>query len=366
MLMAGPIRDAARVTRRSLTLVLLVTTAAAAATSLGQSPPPGPAPSEPDPAAVQAELRALVEHLDSEILQQRLDAAKSLRERPEFNLKTIEGVLRTAALSPEQHRQLVSVAWERFKSEPRPAMGISSNYNQRGAVVQFVTPGFPATQVLRAGDRIEVAEGVKLDEFDTLRHVILSRDPGDEMALSILRDGVVMNVKVTLGRVEDLRGQALMEISLVNAFRQFRARDYLERGGSEPIDSGLSAEAWTLTETIAPELSEVAYIDHGETDGTQSPMPVVAGGEPRGTLMNARAMRLNARMDDAEVELRMLNGFRQQLERDIEAARVRLADPDLNEATRDTLRALNARNERHLVIYRDLIRQRTEQQRRGR
>ena len=326
--------------------------------------PPAP---QADPAATLAELKQVVANLDSEVLQQRLDAARSLREGPRFGLKTIEGVLRTAELSPEQHRQLVSVAWERFKSEPRPAMGISSNYNQRGAVVQFVTPGFPAQQVLKSGDRIEVADGVKLDEFDTLRHVILSRDPGDEMALTILRDGATLNVKVTLGRLEDLRGQALTELSLVTAFRLFRARDYLDlrggEGGEEPLASGLSAEAWAMTDAIPPETADLVYIDHGETDGTQSPMPVVAGGEPRGVLLNNRAMRLNARMDDAEVELRMLNGFRQQLERDIESGKAKLADPTLPEGTKDALRALNARNERHLVIYRDLIRQRTEQQR---
>jgi hypothetical protein len=327
-------------------------------------PTPPPAPAQQD---FLNDLKALVDNLDSEILQQRLDAAKALRERPEINLRTIEGVIRTATLSPEQHRQLVSIAWERFKSEPRPAMGIQSSYNQRGAVLQSVTRGFPAESVLRAGDRIEVADGVKLDEFDTLRHVILSRDPGDEMALSIVREGAVLNVKVTLGRFDELRGQPLTEFSLLTAFRQFRARDYFTLGPKEePLDSGLAPEAWAMAELLAQDTGDVTYIDHGETDGSQSPMPVTAAGEPRQEPRIARSPRINARMDEAQVELQMLNAFRQQLERDIEANKAKLNDPNLPESAKDALRALNVRNERHLVIYRDLIRQRTDEQRRRR
>jgi hypothetical protein len=71
-------------------------------------------------------------------------------------------------------------------------------------------------------------------------------------------------------------------------------------------------------------------------------------------------------MDEAQVELQMLNAFRQQLERDIEANKAKLNDPNLPESAKDALRALNVRNERHLVIYRDLIRQRTDEQRRRR
>jgi hypothetical protein len=308
-----------------------------------------PTPDVPAQAApAQPDLPALTASLDSEDLPTRLSAALELREREDISLRQIETVLRAGGLSAEQHRRLTAVAWERFRSEPRPAMGVQTNQTQqRGTVLDFITPGFPAAQVLKPGDRIESVDGVRLDEFGMLRRVILSRDPGDEMTLVVFRDGAALNLKVKLGRYADLRNSTLDEPSLLMAFRQFRAKDYYQYNPDEPpIENGLPPEDWSFAE-LAVQQGDPAYADYGEADGSQSGMPVVAGGEPRAGIVmtparpsrNFRAGPIDGR--PGRDDFALLIQFQQQMQTEMQANLVRINDTRLPAETRAMLRAQN-------------------------
>lgn len=139
----------------------------------------------------------------------RTGASERLESDSSFTLKQIEGVLARPGLSAEQTRRLMAAAEARFTREPRAAVGVTFNQfeqDRNGSVVlDNVEATFPAAAVLQAGDRIEAIDGVRLSAVNPMRPHILSRDPGDTIPMTIVRQGVTMNVVVTLGRWEDLR-----------------------------------------------------------------------------------------------------------------------------------------------------------------
>ncbi len=139
----------------------------------------------------------------------RTSASEQLESDPSVTLKEIETVLARPGLSAEQTRRLMAAAEARFLREPRAAVGVTFNQfeqDRNGSVVlDNVEATFPAAAVLQAGDRIEAIDGVRLSAVNPMRPHILSRDPGDTIPMTIVRQGVTMNVVVTLGRWADLR-----------------------------------------------------------------------------------------------------------------------------------------------------------------
>jgi hypothetical protein len=272
-------------------------------------------------------LSELIESLAAPDLLTRRAATDTLRTREDISLKQIEQTLRTARLTPEQHRRLLSAAWHRFRSTPRPAMGVRTDAqpNLRGANIASITRGFPAESVLRPGDRIEALDGFRLDDFNTLRHIILARDPGDELPATVIRDGAVLNLRVKLGRYEDLN-QQLSDGDLMAAFRQFRARDYFDYRAEPPIDSGVEPDQWSFhhANDVDEEWSRPIYAT-GEID----PLNATAGGEPRGgraVIVNAPRPG-NARMADDFQEMRFLQAERLQLQTEIARLQLQIENP---------------------------------------
>ena len=78
--------------------------------------------------------------------------------------------------------------------------GADSTGEPSGAVIVEVEPDSPAADAdLRRGDVITSVDGEPLDGMADLVAAIRSRQPGDSLALTIVRDDEEQTVEVTLG-----------------------------------------------------------------------------------------------------------------------------------------------------------------------
>jgi putative serine protease PepD len=84
----------------------------------------------------------------------------------------------------------------------KPIIGVSldSSYQGEGARVEEVTPGGPAEAAgLEAGDVIVGFDGQPVDDATSLIVDIRSKQPGDEVAISVRRGGSTQDLTITLG-----------------------------------------------------------------------------------------------------------------------------------------------------------------------
>lgn len=80
-------------------------------------------------------------------------------------------------------------------------LGISWRANEEdGCAIAYVSPASPAEKAgLVPGDVIEKVEGKKIEEFEELLNVMLTKEPGDEISLGIIRrNGESITVAVKL------------------------------------------------------------------------------------------------------------------------------------------------------------------------
>ncbi len=169
-------------------------------------------------------------------------------------------------------------------------MGIRNdgNLGSHGVSLAFLQPGFPASQVLKIGDRVIAAAGVTIDTWETMRAVIISRDPGDEIPITVVREGATLNLTVGLGDFTRLREPINLDALILNEAWRMRSRglDDPEPVKAGIIASGLPASAWsTQYGLLADEAAEL-----GLTTSRNGPDPGIAlvpGGEPRGGLQGA-------------------------------------------------------------------------------
>ncbi len=79
--------------------------------------------------------------------------------------------------------------------------GTDSETGKSGAVVTQVVSGSPADKAnLRQGDRITAVDGQNVSGMIDLAAKIRSHEPGDQVSLSVNRNGDTQTVKVTLGK----------------------------------------------------------------------------------------------------------------------------------------------------------------------
>lgn len=319
----------------------------------------GPATAQPDNGhelLPKADLERLVAALDADDPAARENATRALAEDQRVTLRRLEPYLSDAALSREQRRRLLSSAFDRFAREPRAAMGVSFEPLAREAGLRLATvvPNFPCATLLKPGDRVLAFDGVALRDQQHAVATIIAHDPGDEIEVSLQRQGESLTIAVPLGRRDRLdtpvpaSGQMLVEAWTI------RSRDFAADVEAPVIDSGLAPGEWT--DFPAPDARDGA--------------PVIAGGEPRGgfdpalagggrdgqvgvaldaTILRPRQqIRIDAQgLQDPLVLRRRL--MREEIERltgEVEARRERLRRNDL---TPDYRRAL----EREIQRYED-------------
>lgn len=222
-----------------------------------------------------ATLGQMVERLGSADASVRMAASAEIDQNADVSLEDIEAALKREGLLLEQRRRLLGLAFKRFQDAPRAAMGVNGDLgslSRNGAGIVNTVPGFPAARVLKSGDRVIHAAGLPVDSWDKLRRIIISRNPGDEIPITVVREGATLNLRVALGSWSGLRqGSFIEQPVLVDAWR-IRSRD-LRGVAAEPLDCGMGPGEWPVD----------AYLRSDADGGDQ--VSLVAGGEPRGGLM---------------------------------------------------------------------------------
>ncbi|HEX8775422.1 MAG TPA: DegQ family serine endoprotease [Pyrinomonadaceae bacterium] len=84
--------------------------------------------------------------------------------------------------------------------------------NVRGALVSSVQPGSPAERAgLKRGDVIMAINGARVSDSNSLRNQIARTQPGTEVTLTISRDNLSREVRVTLGELPADKSRAAAE-----------------------------------------------------------------------------------------------------------------------------------------------------------
>jgi S1-C subfamily serine protease len=72
-------------------------------------------------------------------------------------------------------------------------------YDQKGTRLEAVSPGSPAEKAgLRSGDVVVEIDGKEVADVQAYSNLLFAKKPGDEMAISWLRDGKRMVGKAVL------------------------------------------------------------------------------------------------------------------------------------------------------------------------
>lgn len=143
----------------------------------------------------------LLDELKDERLATRMTAAQRLASDPGLRLRDLEPWLERGDLTAEQRLRLWNAAQRRFAVEPRAALGITADpMPQQSVTLLEVRADFPASGVLRPGDRVMVIDGVRIANMEDLRRAVIARDPGDVVRLRVIRNGETVDLDVPLGR----------------------------------------------------------------------------------------------------------------------------------------------------------------------
>jgi len=207
--------------------------------------------------------------------------------------------------------------------------------------------------------------GVTIDSWNTLRAVIISRDAGDEIPITVVRDGATLNLRVRLGRFENLRN-AVIEPSIRDLAWELRSRELLDPAMKDvpPIESGLPASAWLFPGVVQFEGDDAMQLAVG---GPPPRTGVVAGGESRGGVPQlsdgfadgrrlmprdgrGRPVAINgpeAAQLRIQSEIQRVQILRNQAVIQLQQTIFRLADPTLDEQRRQAIqtRATELENE---------------------
>jgi len=196
-------------------------------------------------------LAGVLERMRSTDWFERQAATEALIASDSIPMSAIDAALASDELSPEQRARLTLASVQRYRREPLAGLGVQFGNSGRGAVlITNVVPGFPASDVLRAGDVI-VAVGDSLGDGliggqDDLRAEILSRRPGEVMPAFVRRGVRTLELGLPLGEYAKLQGAAMLDDRTVRmAMRLRREREQRSTSSNEPaIASGLDMHAW--------------------------------------------------------------------------------------------------------------------------
>lgn len=98
----------------------------------------------------------------------------------------------------QQNLQMMDTSKETAIALALHHLGISSGISSDGVQVVQLLDGAPAAQVLKVGDVITAVEGTKVQLADDIAKLLQGKKPGDDVTLTISRDGQQMDVTVRL------------------------------------------------------------------------------------------------------------------------------------------------------------------------
>ncbi|MFG0298037.1 MAG: hypothetical protein ACF8K1_00330 [Phycisphaerales bacterium JB047] len=190
-----------------------------------------------------------VEQLDNEDWLMRDLATLELGELdPGISLEMLERYLHRTDLSVEQRARLRLACLRRFALRPKGALGVSFGTIRIGAIqVQPIpaSPDFPASMLLKDKDQIAMVGDRVIDGSFSLRVEILSREPGEILPVTVVRDERVLHLDLPLGSFDDLTGAVRMDSELLNnalSLRWKRLGIVSQPQGS--IGEGLNLDDW--------------------------------------------------------------------------------------------------------------------------
>jgi hypothetical protein len=193
-------------------------------------------------------LEPILERLDSDDLATRERASVDLQTDVRLTLEALQRRVadKSRPLTTEQQLRVSEVALRLFKQTTRGAMGVSFARQVEGGVeIGQAIDGFDSKRVLRGGDIIREMSGVTVFTNDEARAVIISHDPGEEVRMTIIRNGEPMEVTLRLGRFQDLQNAAPVNDRTLRDAWAYRCQRTGELTGTgEPIDAGLTQGQW--------------------------------------------------------------------------------------------------------------------------
>jgi serine protease Do len=104
------------------------------------------------------------------------------------------------------HRGMLGVTIQQVTPDLASSLGLP---NVRGALVSSVQAGSPAERAgIRRGDVITAFNGAPVSDSNSLRNQVARTQPGTEVALTIARDNLSREVRVTLGELPAEKSRA--------------------------------------------------------------------------------------------------------------------------------------------------------------
>jgi S1-C subfamily serine protease len=169
---------------------------------------------------------------------------------------------------PNQPKSATSGVWLGISGltvTPDVAQAMSLDSAQTGALVEEVAPGSPADkagllasdkafdsngqQVMIGGDVITAVDGKVVETMQDLSAAVKAQKPGDEVELTVLRDGKEIAVTVTLG--ERKGAQATPTMPMAPA----------EKAPAQPKTAASGAWLGISGMTLTPELAQAMNLD---------------------------------------------------------------------------------------------------------
>lgn len=226
---------------------------------------------------VSERVRGLVRELNSTSFVERELAENELQFGDGVRLGELESELRRADLSQEQRLRLLKAASVRFASEPRGAMGIqlSNEVSELGLRINGPVEGFDSMGKLQVNDIISEIGGLAIRSQTDLQAAIVSRSPGEVVAVEVVRGAEKLRLDLRLGSWSDLSSPGGLPRPSLEAAWIYRSREYA--GLDEPgvIDLDFDVEAWEQ------EASRQWTPEGGVRPGQALREQVVVGGEAR-------------------------------------------------------------------------------------
>lgn len=307
-----------------------------------------PAPGQQIDPKLRASVDQWIKDLDDAALDKRELAQNCLGDARFCSLMLIQARLFDPGLSEEQRLRLGSAAYRLFAATVRGAMGVQfSDSTPQGVVIGRTIEGFDSRVVLRPEDIIRSIDGRAAIDPDQVRALIISRDPGEEVELALLRNGEPLTVTLRMGRFDQLRERSggPDERSLQLAWRVRLAR--LAKAAAAdlpaPIDA-VEVEAEQEDFDLARALEEAGEPIPMEDPGFGAPT-LVAGGEPRNGsvwgamafLLGRGAMDLQDPMLDIRRELAVTQRNLIELQDDLREVQQVIEDPNTPAARRQEM-----------------------------
>ena len=164
-------------------------------------------------------LAGLIDSLGSSSWAQRDQATLELAGlSDEIPLSQLEAALQDPSLTLEQRTRLYQACVLRFGVHPKGGLGVAFGKIQVGAIeLQPIQndPRFPASALLNPGDELAMIDNQIATSIFNIRAQILSREPGELLAATIIRADQVLHLDLPLGSFTQLAGAARLDPALV-------------------------------------------------------------------------------------------------------------------------------------------------------